>query len=316
MKRHSILLLSLLLAALLALPAHGEAARPDLLIGFSDVPVANEDTDTGALTLPEETYPAPLTPEWLERQNRVQGTGSVADPEKYWDSQGWPDDVSYAFCAGGMVENGNIYDFWEIGLVDADEARRAELISLAGPNCLLTFYDCQYSLSQRQTVRDSILAMEDPNIQAVILGRNTEFVFVDVGNDPKLQQTYQDSFSQQFGGLVLVSDLILTATENLISPIPILPEIGGSMDGAIPPGSPASSQHFPSLWLFMVILLAAILWLSRFVLRKHPAAIQTMDGTAVSSTPQLSRSQVEQSVREHPCTPAVSTFTRIKSRLS
>ena len=322
-------LIPLLCAVFVTVPTWAFTAEPDVgdepsMESFSpaiyDAPVENESADIGTLTEPDTDYPAPLSEEWLARQNMVQGTGTVSDLEKYWATVGWPDDVSYVCCSGGMMEGDTIYHFWEIGLVDADKNRRQEILSLSGSNCLITFFDCSYSYTQRQAAADAILALNDPNIEQVVLGKNTEYVFIDLSENADADE-YQRRLSSDFGALIQVTEFAYNYTDNKSGGIlPVIPgggteiDIGGTPTneiGAVIPTSPAP------LWPISVLLLAAVLSFGFLSLRRrHVSAVQTSIGTVSVSSAPLSHSQVEKAIREDLHTPSPQTLERIKMKLN
>lgn len=73
--------------------------------------------------------------------------------------------ISYAGNVGGeMLDVDTIISYWEIGVIDANEAIKQEILYLLAPTCFVTFKDCTYSYAQRIAAFDGITALNDPNM--------------------------------------------------------------------------------------------------------------------------------------------------------
>lgn len=73
--------------------------------------------------------------------------------------------ISYAGDAGGeILDVDTIISYWEIGVIDANEAIKQEILYLLAPTCFVTFKDCTYSYAQRIAAFDGITALNDPNM--------------------------------------------------------------------------------------------------------------------------------------------------------
>ena len=124
---------------------HVPAQSPDAPADSPEsTPTPVEDVPVDESTYHEEE-PAPYTP-----VQRTPGRGEITDILSYWEENGYPADVSYAFEAGGEVmEDGTVCAWWEIGLVDAGEEQRQEVLDLVSPAGLVTFYPCSYTHAQK-----------------------------------------------------------------------------------------------------------------------------------------------------------------------
>lgn len=73
--------------------------------------------------------------------------------------------LNYISYAGGeILDDDTIISYWEIGVIDADEAIKQEILDLLAPTCFVTFTDCTYSYAQRIAAFDGITALNDPNM--------------------------------------------------------------------------------------------------------------------------------------------------------
>lgn len=335
-----------------ALAAEGEAPRcdvPDLdgaPAAVSAAPDSAEPTPVPVEDVPvdESTYheeePAPYTPvQW------IPGRGEIADILSYWEENGYPTDVSYACNVGGEVtEDGTMYDYWEIGLVDADEGRRQEILDLVSPDCLVEFQNCLFTHAEKQAAYDKLteLAAGDPNILEVIFIRNGDTVWVSVPEDVVKEYaeylirdlglgavvsvtdqhsiaTFEDGLEtgigtpggMDTGGLAQTTPQIAPAIGGNVDSAPIVPEGYGETAGLLPP-APAAR---PVFWVCLALAVFAACALTALALRRRPArlAVTHSGGLHTGGAP-LTRAQTEQLVRDSAQTPPEGTFQTIVER--
>lgn len=315
----------------------------------SAAPDSTESTPAPVVDVPvdESTYreeePTPYTP-----VQRFPGRGEIDDILSYWEENGYPTDVSYAYNAGGMIaEDGTGYDYWEIGLVDADEGRRQEILDLVSPNCLVEFQNCLFNHAEKQAAYDKLteLAADDPNIVDVIFIRNGDTVLVSVPGDMVKDYAQYLIRDLGLGAVVSVTDRNsigrrendLTAGVDipggtagaetggaLVQTTPQLdPAIGGDVQSApiVPagetgllPAAPAGRAS-PVFWVCLALAVFAACALTALALRRRPArlAVTHSGGLHTAGAP-LTRAQTEQLVRDSAQTPPEGTFQTIVER--
>lgn len=93
--------------------------------------------------------------------NYYTGTGDIENIYEYWESNGYPEDVSYVanhsiaeYHVATQTEV--IHYYWTIGTVNADEARKQEICALISREHKVSFEDCEYSHEYRVRVKDEI----------------------------------------------------------------------------------------------------------------------------------------------------------------
>lgn len=166
--------------------------------------------------------------------NYYTGTGDIENIYEYWETNGYPEDVSY-------VENNSIAEyhvatqtevihyFWTIGTVNADEARKQEICALISSGHRVSFEDCEYSHEYRVQVKEEI---ERDYPQAAAELENSEHILVFLENypDEKEKDEIENDICQKYniGGSELV--LVLKTTPTVGVPetaieIAIAPEI-------------------------------------------------------------------------------------------
>lgn len=89
------------------------------------------------------------------------GTGDIENIYEYWESNGYPEDVSFVANHGiaeyhVATQTEVIHYFWTIGTVNADEARKQEICALISSEHRVSFEDCEYSHDYRVQVKDEI----------------------------------------------------------------------------------------------------------------------------------------------------------------
>lgn len=298
-------------------PAQSPDAPAPTPTPVEPTPAPIEDVPVDESTYREE----PPTP--YEPPVRLPGRGEIADILQYWEENGYPDDVSYAFEAGGEVaEDGTVYAWWEIGLVDADEARKQEILDLVSPDCLVEFQRCLFTHAQKQAAYDAItaLAVDDPNILEVIFIRNGDNVWVSVPEEKTKEYAEYLIRDLGLGAVVSVTDQHSIASFEggleigIDTPGGIGMGIDGALDQTVPqatfpatgalvpddPKAPAS----PVFWVCLGLAVVAACGLTFLALRRRstPAAVTVHGEVRTARTP-LSRRETEALVRERRETP-------------
>lgn len=284
----------------------------------SDAPADGaESTPTPIVDVPvdESTYrEEPSTP-YVPPQ-RFPGRGKIDDILSHWEENGYPDDVSFAFEAGGEVtEDGTILSYWEIGLVDADEGRRQAILELVSPACLVEFQKCLFTHAQKQAAYDTIteLAVDDPNILEVIFIRNGDTVWVSVPEEKTKEYAEYLIRDLGLGAVVSVTDQHSIASfEDATAPRIDIPgglttgPIGGGADGIqsapVETGlvrTTPQAQTSPIFWVCLALAIFAACALTVLALRRRsvPAAVAE-DGSLHAYRPPLTRREAERLVRE------------------
>lgn len=308
---------------LLAPDGSEPAASSRVPVHVADTPMvpvdASGDAPVDESACREETS-APYQP-----PQRTPGRGEVADILQYWEDNGYPTYASYAFEAGGeMMDDGTICSYWEIGLVNASEAQKQEILELVSPTCLVEFKNCLFTHAQKQTAYDTIteMAVTDSNILEVIFIRNDDTVWVAVPEE--LAKEYAKYLIRDcgLGAVVSVTDensLNAVADGDLLEGV-MTAQGGRDAAASAVIGSsgivPEARAGAPLHWIYLVLAVIAACTLTGFVLRRHfvPAAITENGTICIASTP-LSRRQTEQAVRENVQAPDGSVYRNLLERL-
>ncbi len=281
MKRLWILILLVLLltpvCAAAAAPAVPDDALPDAV---------TEDAETDALAAAQAA--ASSAP---RLSDGLPGTGDITDLAAYYDANGWPEQLSFAYHSGGELRDGMVYAYWEIGLVGGDEAARQAVLSLAAPTCLITFRDCSYSHAERVAAYEALLARQDGNLLQVILIQNTQNVLVVVPQ--KVLQRYTRELTEEFGDLIRVTDETGIATDDSAA---ATPQAGGA-------------------WRFLPLALVLLLGGAVLIWRFGAPRIRAHANGSAAQCRMLTRAGVEQAVRASTETPAPALWAKIRDRL-
>ena len=251
-------LTALLMLAVPAFAADDSAARYDLpdppaaVFYVVDTPMEPVDASEEESTYRAES-PAPYTP-----SRRQPGRGEIDDIYAYWEKNGYPDYVSYAFESGGEWSDGAVYSHWEIGLADADETQKQAILDLVSPNCLVEFKNCLFTHAQKQTAYDTLteLAETDKNILEVIFIRNDDTVWVAVPEELTKEYAKYLIHDLGLGAVVSVTDedsLNAVTTDSFLdgaiaaSGDPGIAAPGGAA-GIVPEGRAGAPQHSTWSW--------------------------------------------------------------------
>lgn len=325
MKRYGMVFLAALLL-LSCTAAAAEPARYDLLTEDPGEPAPGVSTPAPVMDVPvdEDTYrEEPATP--YTPPVRQAGRGEVDDILQYWEDNGYPEDVSYAFEAGGEVVSGPegdaVYSWWEIGLVDADEARQQEILDLVSPTCLVEFRSCRYPHSQKLAAYEAVapLAEEDEHILDVIFVRNSDFIVVAVADG--YGKEYAQALVGQYGAVVSIQEG--TAVDDyLTAPVltgengPALPGMGLDRGNALLPGWPGKEAlvfggaYAP--WL-IALAAAALGGLAVVAFRRRPVPVRGRGNGSPAGT--LTRRQAEEAVRQGAEGPDPAIFRQILQKI-
>ncbi|MCI8538291.1 MAG: hypothetical protein HFF18_06455 [Oscillospiraceae bacterium] len=273
-------------------------------------PAENVDVPVDESTYREEP-PAPYVP--VERE---AGRGAIEDIYQYWEDHGYPADISYAFDTGGEVVGDNVYTWWAIGLVDASEARKQEILDLIAPTGLVAFYDCIYTHREKVEAYEALLARNDENIQ-VIFTKSTDTVVAAVPGDQ--EKEYARLLVGEYGAVVSVVGGA-SIMEDLTEAVPGmgLDKAGDGLlcppenDTLLPaPARPEASGPFHPLWMAGALAAGGgallLAWLAR------NALAQTAGGTATPLP--RSRRQAAEAVRACGETPRPQVYQRILDQL-
>lgn len=225
------------------------------------------------------------------------GRGSIEAPDKYWAENGYPDDISFAYEAGGEVlEDGTSVSWWEIGIVNADDNRKQEIIDMLSPNCIITFVDCQYSYNQRKTVYNEIMASEDDNIHGAIMLLNSEVVLVEISEEHLKE--YAANFNRQYGSYVVVTD-----------------DLNAAKDDTIIQGDGLDKGNSLWVWTIFATLLVGAAFIVYFDRTRFIPAMQTTKGTVITQSVPVSRKQTIAAIKNNEIAPSDEVFNSILHKI-
>lgn len=242
----------------------------------------------------------------------VPGTGHITSPLEHWNLTGWPDDVSFAFEAGGeMAADGAIRTYWEIGLVHAPETRKQEILELFADTCLITFHDAAWSHAQREAalleIEEEVKNTHDSNFVRGDLIQNTDRLCIVVKDEAFAE--YSARYAGRYGDLVWMQRESEMAEDALY-------QYAGDMGlGTGEDGTQASQNTWflPGLLCALTCAAAAALWSIRL---RPVSAKQTVNGAIVAQAKPWSRAQTIQAVRESTHSPSEQVLERIRASLS
>jgi len=229
----------------------------------------------------------------------IPGKGAIENPVEYWEANGYPDNISFAFEGGSENIDGTNIVFWIIGIVNADDKSKQEIIDLLSVNSRITFENCTYSYNQREAAYNAILAMKDDKILDVIFLRGSEKIQIIVATDNVV--IYSESLSAQFGGMIWVTD-----------------ESGVGYNDFLPNGTTGAGKNSPDflVWSIGVILIlgmAAILIANRT--RLIPA-LQTTNWNVVTENAPISTKQTIAAIKNSALTPSDDVFKNIMEKVN
>ena len=254
---------------------------------------------------------------WLYADG-LPGRGTIEMPGDYWERNGYPDNVSFACVVGdGVLEDGTAITYWEIGIVNTDEASKQEILDLLSPNCIVTFRGCAYSHNQGEAARNEILAMNDEKIIDVVLMGNSDGILVIVSEDSVAY--YRETLSARFGDIVSVGGDESTPVEAAASDGNGTTDTDLVGDGSIPVlhGDPISNGGFNNKWILpvMLILLCGVAAALYFNRARFVPAMQMNSGTVVAGNVPISRKQTIALIKGSAMTPPDDVFMSIMEKI-
>lgn len=237
----------------------------------------------------------------------IPGGGDISSPLDYWNTNGWPDDVSFAYEAGGeMAKDGTILAYWEIGLVNASDERKAEITELFSSNCLITFHNAEWSHNQRERalneIGEDIKKSHDNNFVLFDLSKNTDNLYVFVKDE--VLEEYSARYFERYGELVQVLPESAMAKDM------------GYVEGY---GLNGGTQSKQNAWFMPVLLSAFILVFGTVLLKnsfKPVSARVTSTGAVVTDSGKPTRKEIVNAVSKSTYSPRDEVFESIKSELN
>lgn len=333
MKKRASVFLASAVIFMLAVPAlaapNAEPVQPipSLTPIEPNVPVENvssakSDSPAGG----SDGYGNPPAADAIVRQS---GRGTVIDIEQYWEENGYPADVSYAFKAGGEVIEDQVYDWWEIGLVDADDARRQEILELATPNCLVEFKNALFSHAEKAAAYEKLmeLAETDENILSVVFIRNDDTVWVAVPEERAKEYAQYLIRDCGLGAVVSVTDedsIDTIVLDGELERIPITEggmAPGGGLDAAISEAAggagvvPETRAGAPMYWVYLALAAIAACTLAGFALRRFLVPAAAAEHGGVRANRPLRGGEVVQAVRNSTEVPGSGVYQSILDRV-
>ncbi|MCL2298904.1 MAG: hypothetical protein FWC27_02005 [Firmicutes bacterium] len=321
MKKLSIIIMAIMLCAGMSMAAHAqnelyEVSQPAVGIEpYAEDPGIPGTAVTVAIEAPigliEKEAPVP------NLADGRPGTGEIADIAAYWAKNGWPDNISFAYLAGGEMPPYNpdtdsappaAISWWEIGMVNADEAARQEILALMSSDCRVTFWDCTWSYKQREAAFNEIYASRDDIIRNALMSLNSEVVFVEIADG--YEKEYAKKFIDQYGAFIVITNDAAAAQDAAPALGGIL-ELGGDLDK----GGTANHPLGTWFWAVCLIAIAGIAMLAYFNRARLVPAMQTANGNVVTGSMRVSRKQAEAAVKSSAVSPPGDSFKSIMERV-
>ena len=308
----AILTVSLLLASM-AIPAYaqGEPIFEGNPEGYGpgmenptyaqDEPEADINIDNREISIVEPADPMEAHEPRLA--DGITGRGTIDAPDKYWAVNGYPDNISFAFEAGGeMLDDGTSVAYWEIGIVNADEACKQEIIDLVSPNCRITFRDCTFSYKQRKAAFNEIYASCNDIVRDVQMILNSEVILVEIADG--YEKEYARKYVEQYCWFVGVTNDINAAVNNAVE--------GGGFDKGIDKNNPFGIWFFPMCLIFLIGI-ATVVFFNRT--RLIPA-MQTANGNVFTGNAPVSTKQTLAAIKNSALTPSDDVFKAIMEKVN
>ena len=246
--------------------------------------------------------------EAMENENAVwpyadvlPGNGTIEAPYEYWEQNGYPANVSFVFQVGDEpLEDGTSITYWEIGIVNADESSKREILDMLSPNCRITFNKYTYSHNQSEAVRNEILAMNDEKIIDAIVKKNTDGIFVIVKEDSV--DYYREILIARFGDIISIGGDEST---------PVTAALNGNILNADAPLLASHNWIFPAI-LILLCGIAAMLYITR---ARFIPAMHTNSGNIVTGNAPIGRKHTVAAIRNSALTPSDDVFKSIMERI-
>jgi len=307
----SIVAILIYVSVSMSMTAYAQDDEPEADIYANDepAPVQNTPVENSDPVVEADNDNAPGEISVPRLADGEAGRGIIDAPDKYWAMNGYPDNISFAYEAGGeMLDDVTSVAYWEIGIVNADEASKQEIIDLLSPNCRITFRDCKWSYSQRETAFNEIYASRGDIVLNVQMILNSEEVLVEIADG--YEKEYARKYIEQYGAFVGVTNDIGAANDARAG---LGLEKGG--DSGLETGNNKNNAFGGWLWPVCVIFLIGVvtaLYVNRT--RLIPAA-QTNNGNIVTGNAPISRKQIIAAVKRSALTPSDDVFRAIKEKI-
>lgn len=243
------------------------------------------------------------------------GRGSLEFPDKYWAEDGYPDDISFAYEAGGEVlQDGTVLSYWQIGIVDADDHRKQEIVNMLSSHIRVTFIDCEYSYIERAAAYNEIMSSQDENILDAIMLRNSEEVIVRI-SEGHLEQ-YAARFNQQYGSFVIATDSLGAAKEAAVNDgfVAGLDHLGAAKETEVI-GS-TDKETSLSIWAVVATFLAGALAILIYYRNHLFPALQTTIGEVVTPSSPSSRKETIAAIKQSEIAPSDEVFDSILLKIN
>lgn len=167
------------------------------------------------------------------------GTGLVAYLTEYWEENGYPDYVSYAGQLGIAsydvnTQTESVYGLWTIGVVNATEEQKQEIISLVSSDYHVKFEEANHSYAYRAEQAEKI--RQSYPYAVAELSEASENIYV--YNDGYTDEEWSKIVSAYEGGIVINGGDYLDQSAGV-------PEIG-QLEGDNPLDGVMKSTNAPS----------------------------------------------------------------------
>ena len=308
MKKLSIIIMAIMLCAGLSMAANAQNELYEVSVPDGQAVTVAIEAPMGLI---EKEAPVP------NLADGQPGTGEIADIAAYWAKNGWPDNISFAYLAGGESPPYNpdaggappaATAWWEIGMVNANEAARQEILALMSPDCRVTFWDCTWSYKQREAAFNEIYAMRDDIVRNALMSLNSEVVFVEIADG--YEKEYAKKFIDQYGAFIVITN-DAAAAQDAAPALGGTPELAGGLDK----GGTANHPLGTWFWAICLVFLAAVAMLVYFNRARLVPALQTANGNVVTGGARVSRKQTEAAVKNSALSPPGDAFRGIMERV-
>jgi hypothetical protein len=217
------------------------------------------------------------------------GRGTVENPVSYWETSGYPDNVSFAY---------ELDSVWYIGIINADDASIQELVDLLSPNIQVMFIEGQqHSFNQRKAVVDEINASRDRIIRRAAMNPKSEVIFIEVTEG--YQSEYMMKLSEQYGMSFIAVDDVNAAI------------------GAVPGGLAGNGNNLFDYWFIPILLIligtAIVVFFKR---NRLIPAMQTANGNVVTENAPVSTKQIVAFIKNSALTPSDDVFKSIMEKVN
>jgi hypothetical protein len=201
-----------------------------------------------------------------------------------------------------MLNDGTSAAYWEIGIVNADEASKQEIIDLLSPSCRITFRDCTFSYKQREAAFNEIYASRNDIVRDVQMQQNSEVILVEIADG--YEKEYARKYVEQYGWFVGVTNDLNAAVNDAVA--------GGGFDKGVDKKNPFGVWFLPMCVIFLVGT-ATVVFFNRT--RLIPA-MQTNNGNVVTGNVTISTKQTVAAIKHSALTPSDDVFKNIMEKVN